>query len=160
MWPQSVHSSRWKLPGLCCSRSVTSSRGTSASDPHHAQSGLVTIPAMLGLPPVFVVEDQFTGNHYDWRIGQNYVELNPHVVYYSLSGYGQTGPMRSKRGYDPILQAASGFMSVLGERDSVPPRRHRAPHCFVPFEIFVLLFSCTSGKNHVNRPIAGRNAHT
>lgn len=49
-------------------------------DPHHAQSGLVTIPAMLGLPPVFVVEDQFTGNHYDWRIGQNYVELDPHAV--------------------------------------------------------------------------------
>ncbi|MBE2317574.1 DUF3416 domain-containing protein [Solirubrobacter sp. CPCC 204708] len=49
-------------------------------DPHNQQSGLVTIPALLGLPPVFVVEDQFTGNHYDWRIGQNYVELNPHVV--------------------------------------------------------------------------------
>jgi starch synthase (maltosyl-transferring) len=49
-------------------------------DPHHAQAGLVTIPAVLGLPPVFVVEDQFTGNHYDWRIGQNYVELDPHVV--------------------------------------------------------------------------------
>ena len=49
-------------------------------DPHHAQAGLLTIPASLGLPPVFVVEDQFTGDHFDWRIGQNYVELNPHVV--------------------------------------------------------------------------------
>ena len=48
-------------------------------DPHHAQAGLLTIPAHLGLPPVFVVEDQFTGDHFDWRIGQNYVELNPHV---------------------------------------------------------------------------------
>jgi starch synthase (maltosyl-transferring) len=49
-------------------------------DPHNQQAGLVTIPAVLGLAPVFVVEDQFTGNHYDWRIGQNFVELNPHVV--------------------------------------------------------------------------------
>ena len=49
-------------------------------DPHNQQAGLVTIPAVLGLAPVFVVEDQFTGNHYDWRIGQNYVELNPHIV--------------------------------------------------------------------------------
>ena len=29
---------------------------------------------------MFVVEDQFTGDHFDWRIGQNYVELNPHVA--------------------------------------------------------------------------------
>lgn len=49
-------------------------------DPHNGQSGLVTVPALLGLPPVFVVEDQFTGNHYDWRIGQNYVELDPYAV--------------------------------------------------------------------------------
>jgi starch synthase (maltosyl-transferring) len=46
-------------------------------DPHNAQAGLLTIPAQLGLPPVFVVEDQFTGDHYDWRIGQNYVRLDP-----------------------------------------------------------------------------------
>ena len=48
-------------------------------DPHNKQAGLLTIPANLGLPPVFVVEDQFTGDHFDWRIGQNYVELDPHV---------------------------------------------------------------------------------
>ena len=47
-------------------------------DPHNAQEGLVTIPALLGLPPVFAVEDQFTGDHYDWRIGANYVRLDPH----------------------------------------------------------------------------------
>jgi starch synthase (maltosyl-transferring) len=46
-------------------------------DPHNAQEGLVTIPAQLGLPPVFVVEDQFSGDHYDWRIGGNYVRLDP-----------------------------------------------------------------------------------
>ena len=47
-------------------------------DPHNAQEGLTTIPAHLGLPPVFAVEDQFSGEHYDWRIGGNYVRLDPH----------------------------------------------------------------------------------
>jgi starch synthase (maltosyl-transferring) len=47
-------------------------------DPHHAQEGSATIPAQLGLPPVFAVEDLLTGDHYDWRIGANYVRLDPH----------------------------------------------------------------------------------
>jgi starch synthase (maltosyl-transferring) len=46
-------------------------------DPHHAQEGAVTIPAQLGLPPVFAVEDLLSGDHYDWRIGSNYVRLDP-----------------------------------------------------------------------------------
>ena len=46
-------------------------------DPHNAQEGLVTIPAHLGLPPVFAVEDLLTGEHFDWRIGGNYVRLDP-----------------------------------------------------------------------------------
>ncbi len=36
------------------------------------------IPAQLGLPPAFAVEDLLTGEHYDWRIGANYVRLDPH----------------------------------------------------------------------------------
>jgi starch synthase (maltosyl-transferring) len=47
-------------------------------DPHNVQEGLTVVPAQLGLPPVFVVEDQFTGDHYDWRIGGNFVRLDPH----------------------------------------------------------------------------------
>ena len=47
-------------------------------DPHNAQEGLVVIPAQLGLPPVFTVEELFTGDHFDWRIGGNYVRLEPH----------------------------------------------------------------------------------
>jgi starch synthase (maltosyl-transferring) len=48
-------------------------------DPHHAQEGAVLIPAQLGLPPVFPVHDLLTGDHYDWRIGSNYVRLDPAV---------------------------------------------------------------------------------
>jgi starch synthase (maltosyl-transferring) len=46
-------------------------------DPHHAQEGAAVVPAHLGLPPVFAVEDLLSGDHYDWRIGANYVRLEP-----------------------------------------------------------------------------------
>jgi starch synthase (maltosyl-transferring) len=46
-------------------------------DPHNTQEGATLIPAQLGLPPVFAVEDLMTGVHYDWRIGTNYVRLEP-----------------------------------------------------------------------------------
>jgi starch synthase (maltosyl-transferring) len=59
-----------QLPGNCILAVVN-------IDPHHAQEGAVTIPAQLGLPPVFAVEDLLTGDHYDWRIGSNYVRLDP-----------------------------------------------------------------------------------
>src|SRR3954451_9399308 len=47
-------------------------------DPYNAQIGSITVPANLGTAPVFVVEDLMTGAHYDWRIGGNYVRLDPH----------------------------------------------------------------------------------
>ncbi|HET8756122.1 MAG TPA: alpha-1,4-glucan--maltose-1-phosphate maltosyltransferase [Solirubrobacteraceae bacterium] len=60
-----------QIPGNCVIAVVN-------IDPHTAQEGAVTIPAQLGLPPVFAVEDLLTGDHYDWRIGSNYVRLDPH----------------------------------------------------------------------------------
>lgn len=69
-----------------------------------------------------VVMQSFTPGVAD-RLGVGYEtirEINPRVIYYSVSGYGQDGPYRTKRGYDPILQAMSGFMSVTGERDRGP----------------------------------------
>jgi len=46
-------------------------------DPHNAQEGVAVMPAWLGLPPVFAVEDQLDGGRYDWRLGPNYVRLAP-----------------------------------------------------------------------------------
>jgi crotonobetainyl-CoA:carnitine CoA-transferase CaiB-like acyl-CoA transferase len=42
-------------------------------------------------------------------------ELAPQVIYCSVSGFGQTGPMRDRPGYDQLLQAYAGHMSVTGE---------------------------------------------
>ena len=46
-------------------------------DPHHAQEGSAIIPAHLGLPPAFAVTDLLSGERFDWRIGPNYVGLDP-----------------------------------------------------------------------------------
>jgi crotonobetainyl-CoA:carnitine CoA-transferase CaiB-like acyl-CoA transferase len=69
-----------------------------------------------------VVMQSFTPGVAD-RLGIGYNAIravNPDVVYYSLSGFGQDGPWRNRRGYDPILQAVSGHMSVMGEKDGGP----------------------------------------
>src|SRR6266516_1737505 len=48
--------------------------------------------------------------------------INPGLIYCSISGYGQTGPYRSRPGYDFVAQAESGLMSVTGEIDGEPQR--------------------------------------
>ena len=47
---------------------------------------------------------------------------NERLIYCSISGFGQTGPLRNALGYDNILQAFSGMMAMNGERDGGPTR--------------------------------------
>jgi crotonobetainyl-CoA:carnitine CoA-transferase CaiB-like acyl-CoA transferase len=48
--------------------------------------------------------------------------VNPRLVYCSITGFGQDGPHAARAGYDFIIQAAAGFMSVTGERDGAPQK--------------------------------------
>ncbi len=59
------------------------------------------------------------------RLGLDYAqarELNPRLVYCSVSGYGQSGPRRDWPAIDNIVQATSGMMSLGGDADSPPMR--------------------------------------
>jgi crotonobetainyl-CoA:carnitine CoA-transferase CaiB-like acyl-CoA transferase len=46
--------------------------------------------------------------------------LNPRLVYCSVTGFGQTGPYAKRPGYDFLIQAMGGLMSITGERDDRP----------------------------------------
>ncbi len=57
------------------------------------------------------------------KYGLDYASLsaiNPGLIYCSVTGFGQFGPYSEKAGYDFIIQAMSGLMSVTGERDDKP----------------------------------------
>jgi len=56
------------------------------------------------------------------RYGLGYEELratHPGLIYCSITGFGQTGPLRQVAGYDFVIQGMGGLMSLTGERDDV-----------------------------------------
>lgn len=61
------------------------------------------------------------------RLGFTYdrlSEINPGLLYVSISGFGQGGPLREKPAMDPVLQAFTGFMAENKGQDGIP---HRTP---------------------------------
>ena len=59
------------------------------------------------------------------RLGLDYQSLrasHPRLIYCSISGFGQTGPRRTQPGYDAVVQAEGGLMSVTGDASGPPYR--------------------------------------
>ena len=57
------------------------------------------------------------------RLGLDYDKVrqrNPQIIYCSLSGFGETGPYRTRGGQDHIIQGMSGIMSLIGTDDGEP----------------------------------------
>jgi len=48
--------------------------------------------------------------------------INPHLVYCSITGFGQTGPYSHRPGYDFVIQGMGGIMDITGEADGEPQK--------------------------------------
>ncbi|KEQ75728.1 formyl-coenzyme A transferase [Aureobasidium namibiae CBS 147.97] len=49
-------------------------------------------------------------------------EVNPRLIYASITGYGQTGPYANRAGYDVMVEAEMGLMHITGHRDAPPAK--------------------------------------
>lgn len=68
-----------------------------------------------------LVENYKVGDLSRYELGyEDLKKVKPDLVYCSITGYGQTGPQSGRAGYDPIVQAMCGLMSVTGEREDMP----------------------------------------
>jgi crotonobetainyl-CoA:carnitine CoA-transferase CaiB-like acyl-CoA transferase len=59
------------------------------------------------------------------KYGLGYEQLKtrfPRLIYCSITGFGQTGPYASRPGYDSLIQAMGGVMSLTGEPDGAPQK--------------------------------------
>lgn len=55
-------------------------------------------------------------------------EINPKLIYCSISGYGQTGPYRNKGGFDIMAQGLSGLIDMTGDKEGKPAKVGIAIH--------------------------------
>ncbi len=85
-----------------------------------SEAGVEAARSLLAEADVFV--ENF-GYGVTSRLGIGYDDLreeNPGIVYASIKGYGETGPLKEKPGLDLILQAEGGIMSVTGPEGGEP----------------------------------------
>ena len=70
-----------------------------------------------------LVENFRTGTMESFGLGYDALaEINPRLIYCSVSAFGRTGPRKDSPGYEALLQAFSGIMSITGEPDGPPVR--------------------------------------
>ncbi|HET7011112.1 MAG TPA: CoA transferase [Anaerolineales bacterium] len=70
-----------------------------------------------------LVENFRTGTLEAWGLDYDSLQsIRPGLIVCSITGYGQTGPYRERPGYDFMVQALGGFMSLTGPEDGKPTR--------------------------------------
>lgn len=68
-----------------------------------------------------LIENFKAGTMERWGLGAETLAAQfPQLIYCRITGFGTTGPMGGKPGYDAVLQAYSGIMSINGEEDGGP----------------------------------------
>jgi crotonobetainyl-CoA:carnitine CoA-transferase CaiB-like acyl-CoA transferase len=86
----------------------------------HDEPAREILRALCDRSDVFV-ENFRPGTLDGWGLGAAALRArNPRLVYVSISGYGQFGPESDKVGYDPLAQAAGGFLSLNGSPEGEP----------------------------------------
>lgn len=75
----------------------------------------------LALEADIVVENFKVGGLAKYGLDYDAIaQINPAIIYCSITGFGQTGPYAHHAGYDAMIQAMGGLMSITGERDDLP----------------------------------------
>ncbi|HUP37172.1 MAG TPA: CoA transferase [Candidatus Limnocylindria bacterium] len=70
-----------------------------------------------------VIENFRTGTMESFGLGYDVLaRLNPRLIYCSISAFGRTGPRKDSPGYEALMQAFSGIMSITGEPGGQPVR--------------------------------------
>lgn len=87
-----------------------------------AEEGRAVVERLLGRADVFV-QSLRAGAAEELGLGYPRVaELNPRLVYCSVTAFGTEGPLKDRPGYDPLMQAYGGIMSINGHPDQPPAR--------------------------------------
>ncbi len=87
-----------------------------------APEGAEIVKTLAGTADV-LVENFRTGTMESFGLGYGVLaEINPRLIYCSVSAFGRTGPRKDSPGYEALLQAFSGIMSITGEPDGPPVR--------------------------------------
>jgi crotonobetainyl-CoA:carnitine CoA-transferase CaiB-like acyl-CoA transferase len=87
-----------------------------------SEAGLAILRELIQQGDVLV--DNFrTGTLARWGLDYDTLQtIRPGLIYCTITGYGYNGPYRDKAGYDFMVQAMGGFMSVTGPADGQPTR--------------------------------------
>ena len=73
-----------------------------------------------------LIENFRTGTMESFGLGYDTLSaINPRLVYCSVSAFGRTGPRKDGAGYEALMQAFSGIMSITGEPGGAPVRCRR-----------------------------------
>jgi crotonobetainyl-CoA:carnitine CoA-transferase CaiB-like acyl-CoA transferase len=68
-----------------------------------------------------VVENYTPGTLERWELGyEELAKVNPRLILLRISGFGQTGPYRSRGGFGRVAEAMGGLTNLIGEKDGAP----------------------------------------
>jgi len=87
-----------------------------------APEGVEVVTALVRDADV-LIENFRTGTMESFGLGYDALaKINPRLIYCSVSAFGRTGPRKDSPGYEALMQAFSGIMSITGEPDGQPVR--------------------------------------